>query len=192
MNKWHEYYYKGKKLHGERCLREKQFEAIDLAKQQAKEIRLLKIELEDLANETQRTEKAKRIARITKKLEKERNQVTKKEEFVVSKKQALQKKSKKYPQYPTESSLKKYKLTSEEYANMLAKQKGVCNICGGINKSNRNLNIDHCHVTNKVRALLCNNCNTGLGFFKDNPETLEKAAQYLKIHQKRAEIKLTG
>ena len=169
MNKWHEYYYKGKKLHGDRYLREKQQEAIDLAKQQAKEIRLLKIEL---------GQKNPTIENI--------------DEFLVLKKQEKDKKKRKNAITPNVRNLQKYNLTTEDYANMLARQKGGCAICSKANTNNRNLHVDHCHETGHVRALLCNKCNSGLGMFRDNPEILEKAAQYLKIHAKRAEIKLTG
>jgi hypothetical protein len=44
------------------------------------------------------------------------------------------------------------------------------------------LNLDHCHVTGNPRALLCHNCNRGLGLFQDNPETLRAAADYLDKH----------
>lgn len=44
------------------------------------------------------------------------------------------------------------------------------------------LNLDHCHTTGKPRALLCHNCNRGLGLFQDNPETLRAAANYLELH----------
>ena len=54
----------------------------------------------------------------------------------------------------------RYKLTVEEFKNLGS----VCRICGEINK----LHIDHDHITNKVRGILCSNCNGGLGFFKDN------------------------
>ncbi len=50
-----------------------------------------------------------------------------------------------------------------------------CVICG----SNEKLVVDHCHVTNKVRGMLCNHCNKGLGHFRDNPELLEFARIYL-------------
>ena len=39
--------------------------------------------------------------------------------------------------------------------------------------------IDHCHSTGKFRALLCGDCNKGLGFFKDDIHRLENAITYL-------------
>ena len=45
------------------------------------------------------------------------------------------------------------------------------------------LNLDHDHTTGKPRALLCHNCNRGLGLFQDNPETLRAAANYVESHR---------
>ena len=42
------------------------------------------------------------------------------------------------------------------------------------------LSVDHCHVTGKIRGLLCHQCNVGLGAFKDSIENLECASEYLK------------
>lgn len=50
-----------------------------------------------------------------------------------------------------------------------------CVICGNEEK----LVVDHDHQTGKVRGLLCNHCNRGLGHFKDDPMLFEFAAQYL-------------
>ena len=64
---------------------------------------------------------------------------------------------------------------------MLEKQNGVCAICNKEEKSkNKNLFVDHDHQTGKVRSLLCNNCNSGLGQFNDNLNLLESAVLYLK------------
>ena len=52
----------------------------------------------------------------------------------------------------------------------------VCSICG----SKERLHIDHCHITGNVRGLLCHYCNIGIGMFKDKPELLLKAIDYLK------------
>ena len=41
---------------------------------------------------------------------------------------------------------------------------------------------DHCHATGNTRAILCSNCNKGLGKFMDDPEALERAAAYLRHH----------
>lgn len=54
----------------------------------------------------------------------------------------------------------------------------ACEICGL--RSDMNLCLDHEHLTGAFRGWLCRNCNVGLGHFRDNPEALEKAAQYLR------------
>jgi hypothetical protein len=77
--------------------------------------------------------------------------------------------------------LKIYGLTLEDYNVMLEKQNGVCAICNKEEKTkNKNLFVDHDHQTGKVRSLLCNNCNSGLGQFNDNLNLLESAVLYLK------------
>ena len=51
-------------------------------------------------------------------------------------------------------------------------------ICGKDEK----LVVDHDHKTGKVRGLLCNHCNRGLGHFRDNVKFLEDAVKYLMDH----------
>lgn len=80
---------------------------------------------------------------------------------------------------------KKYGLSSEEYMEMYKKNEGKCYICNQPEIIKRKgkvkrLAIDHCHSTGKVRGLLCQNCNRGLGLLKDNIEVLENAIKYLK------------
>ena len=82
-------------------------------------------------------------------------------------------------EYSTWYSIKrKYSLSKEEYLNILTSQRGVCAICE--QTCSRALAVDHCHTTGKVRGLLCNNCNRGIGHLKENVSFLERAVQYLK------------
>lgn len=77
------------------------------------------------------------------------------------------------------SRLKKYGITEVDYQTLLAKQNGGCAICGSSGERRR-LDVDHCHITDKIRGLLCNNCNRGLGHLKDDPALLRLAATYLE------------
>lgn len=75
--------------------------------------------------------------------------------------------------------MKKYGITPLEYQELLMKQKGVCAICSKTCIYKLRLSVDHDHKTNKVRGLLCGNCNTGLGKFKDDKLIMQKAIIYL-------------
>lgn len=74
-----------------------------------------------------------------------------------------------------------YGITPEQYNEMLERQGGCCAICGTTKpgRKDNHWSIDHCHNTKVVRGLLCHHCNVGLGHFKDDPELLQKARQYL-------------
>jgi hypothetical protein len=76
--------------------------------------------------------------------------------------------------------LKKYSLTIENLEEMKIKQNNKCAICGEEFKKSKNIHVDHCHITGKVRGLLCNKCNTGLGFLHDNIDVLKNAINYLE------------
>ena len=78
--------------------------------------------------------------------------------------------------------LKKYGLTIEQFHAMLESQNGCCAICGMSDTSRKEIFplVDHCHTTNKVRGLLCEACNFGIGKFRDDIGRLEKAIAYLK------------
>ena len=80
-----------------------------------------------------------------------------------------------------------YQCTPEAYRTMLEAQGGKCAICRSeptarFNGRLKQLSVDHDHVTGRIRALLCNGCNAGLGHFGNNPLTLIAAAQYLALH----------
>lgn len=90
-----------------------------------------------------------------------------------------------------------YGITLEDYDRMLAEQEGRCAICGTDNpvgegnsttKQSFSFAVDHCHDTGLVRGLLCNPCNRGLGFFKDNIGHLILATRYLSKAQGLAAI----
>lgn len=73
-----------------------------------------------------------------------------------------------------------YGMTLEQYNGMLEDQGGVCKICGNTCVSRRRLSVDHCHVTGKIRGLLCMKCNRGIGMLGDSPEMLDLASAYLR------------
>lgn len=69
-----------------------------------------------------------------------------------------------------------YGITITEFESMVEEQKESCALCG----KRKKLFVDHCHKTKKVRALLCAQCNWGLGQFHDNPQLIRAAADYLE------------
>ena len=72
----------------------------------------------------------------------------------------------------------KYGLTKEQYLDLFVKQKNACKICEVSFKKVRAY-VDHNHITNEVRGLLCNKCNTMLGLALENKKILENAIKYL-------------
>jgi Recombination endonuclease VII len=78
---------------------------------------------------------------------------------------------------------RRYGITAAEAEHLLRLQRGLCAIC----KAAPAAHVDHDHATGAVRALLCFNCNGGLGQFKDDPELLHAAAYYVQFHTLRQE-----
>jgi hypothetical protein len=84
------------------------------------------------------------------------------------------------------SRLKRHGLTPEDYERILKDQGGVCALCGTDDpgraggSDSRTFAMDHCHETGQFRALLCHHCNRGLGYFRDRPDVLVKAAAYVR------------
>ena len=71
---------------------------------------------------------------------------------------------------------RRFNLSPEEYAALVTAQNGVCAIC--TQADTRRLSVDHCHITGKVRGLLCKKCNQFL-WALDEPGWLAKAQCYL-------------
>lgn len=71
-------------------------------------------------------------------------------------------------------------MSLEDYDILFEKQNGLCAICGvDDNYGGKRFSVDHDHKTGVVRGLLCDNCNTGIGMFKDNPSLMLNAIKYL-------------
>lgn len=78
--------------------------------------------------------------------------------------------------------LSRHGITTKTWNTMLKNQDYKCKICGTAKPyGNRSVFcVDHCHETGKIRGLLCDECNVGLGKFRDNISFLNKAIIYLK------------
>lgn len=70
----------------------------------------------------------------------------------------------------------RYGLTPQEYAVLQEEQDGLCALCYEASATQ----VDHNHETGQIRGLLCKNCNTALGKFRDDPERLRVAVDYLE------------
>lgn len=78
---------------------------------------------------------------------------------------------------------KSYGISTEEYEEMLEKQGRCCAICSRTEEQNsvkKRFVVDHNHITNKVRGILCHSCNVSLGVLRlDEEEQLKKLVNYL-------------
>lgn len=84
---------------------------------------------------------------------------------------------------------RKYGITLEQRNTLLENQNNCCAICHSEiefhdgcrgSRTGESAVIDHCHGQGHIRGVLCGHCNTGLGAFKDNPDALKRAIEYLK------------
>ena len=79
------------------------------------------------------------------------------------------------------ANLKRYLLTPERFAEYKLRQRGACACCGrSLDDPDVKVCVDHIHGTTIIRGILCNSCNVGIGMFKDSPQLLRAAAEYLE------------
>ena len=77
----------------------------------------------------------------------------------------------------------KYGLGELQFDILIKQQKNRCGICElkfSQRKKSSRPHVDHCHLTDKIRGLLCSKCNLALGLFGDQAKVLRKAAKYLE------------
>lgn len=75
----------------------------------------------------------------------------------------------------------KYGLTPEQVEGMREKQGGRCAIC---ERKTARLFVDHCHTMGHVRALLCQTCNTFLGWYEKKADTILRFQRYVEVHRR--------
>lgn len=90
------------------------------------------------------------------------------------------------PAWSQKHELNGFDLTLAQYQQMVSERNGLCDICKEPEQvvdvrtgKVRNLAVDHCHITSKVRGLLCYRCNRAIGLLQDDPKRLLSAAAYL-------------
>lgn len=66
-------------------------------------------------------------------------------------------------------------LTNDQYEAGYLLRGGLCDIC----QQQLPLDVDHDHVTGRLRGLLCRKCNNALGLFSDDTDRLKRAVDYL-------------
>jgi hypothetical protein len=84
----------------------------------------------------------------------------------------------------------RYGITEAEFEQQKQKQENRCAICRVEFSETVKPCIDHNHATESRRGLLCQLCNRGLGYFKDNPAFLIAAIRYLEEYNEQAEAKI--
>lgn len=77
--------------------------------------------------------------------------------------------------------LKIYGIDFKNLELMLSSQNHKCKICL-TELTQKNMHVDHCHSTNKVRGVLCSKCNQAIGLLKENKENFLRALEYLQCN----------
>lgn len=74
----------------------------------------------------------------------------------------------------------KYNMSTDDYGALSEQQNDCCLICGLHSNDCGKLVVDHNHLTGKVRGLLCDRCNLGMGCLRDDKRLLQNAVKYLE------------
>lgn len=83
----------------------------------------------------------------------------------------------------------RFKITLLQYNELFSRQNGLCAICKRAQSTKgplgypKRLCVDHCHKSGKVRALLCDRCNTSLGHLEESIELIQSLANYILQHR---------
>jgi len=85
----------------------------------------------------------------------------------------------------------KYGITLSQYNMILSMQEFKCACCGKEDSGgNGSFNVDHDHDTGRIRGLLCQNCNAGIGQLGDTVEGILNAVRYLGESPQKVEFVL--
>ena len=78
--------------------------------------------------------------------------------------------------------MKSYSITKNDYEVLLKQQNNKCKICGSeppLVGKKKYLCVDHDHKTGKIRGLLCDKCNRGIGLLNDDYKIIQNALNYI-------------
>lgn len=77
---------------------------------------------------------------------------------------------------------RKYGLSKTQWDELFSLQGNCCAVCGRSDSGSKyGWTTDHCHLTKRVRGILCHGCNLALGGFRDSIPALKSAIQYLEV-----------
>lgn len=77
---------------------------------------------------------------------------------------------------------KLYGITIDNYNDMFSFQDGKCKGCNRHQSElKKSLYVDHCHLSGKIRGLLCHDCNTLLGLVGDKITILKNLINHITL-----------